>query len=48
VSPFYAEITKQLEVFFSSTPVEELEIVMNFFARMNTIREEKPPRPSGK
>lgn len=48
LGPYYAEINQQLEVFFSSTPVEELEMITNFFSRMNGIRGEKPQKPKTK
>lgn len=49
ISPYYAEITEQLEAFLSSTPIAELETVATFFSRMNAIRTEKPRKSySGK
>lgn len=41
ISPFYADINQQLEAFFLSTPAADLEIVTNFFSRMNAIRGER-------
>jgi MarR family transcriptional regulator, organic hydroperoxide resistance regulator len=45
IRPYYAEITQQLEAFLLSTPVADIETVVNFLSRMNEIRGERPRKP---
>ena len=42
IHALYAGLNQRLEVFLSENPEAELQTVVTFFSRMNTIRRERP------